>query len=71
MLQNDSHLNCLCVMAGLIEALAIYYIKPNISCMMCYQKSGVIYSWVVKLVEMLQKTKTLWVWTPPTWVEQK
>ena len=24
MLQNDSHLNCLCVMARLIEALAIY-----------------------------------------------
>ena len=26
MLQNDSHLNCLCVMARLIEALAIYQI---------------------------------------------
>ena len=24
MLQNDSHLNCLCVMVRLIEALAIY-----------------------------------------------
>ena len=24
MLENDSHLNCLCVMARLIEALAIY-----------------------------------------------
>ena len=24
MLQNDSHLNCLCIMARLIEALAIY-----------------------------------------------
>ena len=25
MLQNDSHLNCLCVPARLIEALTIYY----------------------------------------------
>ena len=29
MLQNDSHLNCLCVMARLIEALAIYEIEEN------------------------------------------
>ena len=27
MLQNDSHLNCLCVMARLIEALAIYVVN--------------------------------------------
>ena len=30
MLQNDSHLNCLCVMARLIEALAIYIYTPSL-----------------------------------------
>ena len=30
MLQNDSHLNCLCVMARLIEALTIYDISKCI-----------------------------------------
>ena len=32
MLQNDSHLNCLCVMARLIEALAILYHYPALGC---------------------------------------
>ena len=31
MLQNDSHLNCLCVMARLIEALAIYLLNLMIA----------------------------------------
>ena len=45
MLQNDNHLNCLCVMARLIEALAIY----NLCSMYLNSGNKVILSYLILL----------------------
>ena len=47
MLQNDSHLNCLCVMARLIEALAQNYrtiIVSIVSVVLSSPYSGISYN---------------------------
>ena len=41
MLQNDSHLNCLCVMARLIEALAIFVFGKEVLDLLCKWKMNV------------------------------